>query len=183
MKLKSKFLYLICYCALASASIYLAGCGVYSFTGTNINYDLVNTITIKRIENLSGNGPAVISQVFTEGLRDYYQQNTRLTVLTDDEDGDLYLEGEITGYRTAPSTPQSSSNRDGLDLASQTRLTITVRVSFINTTNEEEDFERTFSFYADFDSNQPLNAVEAGLVDEISEAIILDIFNATVANW
>lgn len=170
------------FCFLSAMAV-LEGCGVYSFTGTNIDYNKVSTISIRRFENLSPGGPPTITQTLTEGLRDIYQQNTRLSVLANDEEGDLQLEGEIVGYRTAPSTPQAADNTDGVDLASQTRLTITVRVAFVNTTNEEEDFERSFSFFADFDNTETLNSVEDALIDEIFEQIILDIFNATVANW
>ncbi|MDN5213844.1 LptE family protein [Fulvivirgaceae bacterium BMA12] len=183
MRLKSSYIFMILSLCLLTAIPFLQGCGVYSFTGTNIDYDKVSTISVKRFENLSPGGPPTISQTLTEGIRDIYQQNTRLTVLSGNEEGDLQLEGEIVGYRTAPSTPQASDNTDGVDIASQTRLTITVKVSFINTTNEEEDFDRSFSFFADFDNTQTLNAVEDALIDEIFEQIILDIFNATVANW
>ena len=181
MKLKNNWAFLLLILAWPIIG-FLQGC-VYSFTGTNIDYNTTTSITVKQFPNLSGNGPADMSQVFTESLRDYYQQNTRLTVLTNDDDGDLYVEGEIVSYRTAPSTPQAAANRDGVDVASQTRLTIGVKVNFINSQNPDEDFERTFSFYVDFDSNQSLTAVENDLIDEIFDQIILDIFNATVANW
>ena len=183
MKLKNNCILIILPFCFLTAVVFFQGCGVYSFTGTNIDYDRVSTISIKRFENLSPGGPPTITQTLTEGLRDIYQQNTRLTVLANDQEGDLQLEGEIVGYRTAPSTPQASGNTDGVDIASQTRLTITVKVSFVNTANEEEDFDRSFSFFADFDSNDTLNAVEDALIEEIFEQIILDIFNATVANW
>lgn len=183
MKLKSNILRLFLTLIAVSSLFIIEGCGVYSFTGTNIDYNKTSSISIKRFENVAGEGPATISQVLTEGLRDFYQQNTRLAVISDNTEGDLQLEGEIVGYRTSPSTPQSSNNQDGVDVASQTRLTITVKVSFVNTTDEEQDFERSFSFYADFDSSQPLNAVEDGLIEEIFDQITLDIFNATVANW
>ncbi|MCG8322609.1 MAG: LPS assembly lipoprotein LptE [Cytophagales bacterium] len=183
MKSKSNRIGIFLSVGLLAAILFMQGCGVYSFTGTNIDYDKVSTISIKRFENLSPGGPPTITQTLSEGLRDIYQQNTRLTVLSGDQEGDLQLEGEIVGYRTAPSTPQASGNTDGVDIASQTRLTITVKVSFVNTTNEDEDFDRSFSFFADFDNTQTLNSVEDALLEEIFEQIILDIFNATVANW
>ena len=47
----------------------------------------------------------------------------------------------------------------------------------------EEDFEKSFSAYADYDSNNSLDAVEATLCEEIVEKLCEDILNATVANW
>jgi len=50
--------------------------------------------------------------------------------------------------------------------------------------DEEQNFaKKTFSFYADFDNDIGLTAIEDQLILEIYDQIILDIFNATVANW
>ncbi len=43
--------------------------------------------------------------------------------------------------------------------AAQNRLTVTVNVRFINKLNEKDDFEKTFSFYSDFDANAQLQVV------------------------
>jgi len=59
-----------------------------------------------------------------------------------------------------------------------------VRVRFYNRLKEEDNFEKTFSFFSDFDANQQLTgtALEDAL-DEIFERITQDIFNASVAKW
>ena len=58
------------------------------------------------------------------------------------------------------------------------------KITFINRKYPEDNFEdKGFSAYADFDAMQSLDAVEAGLCEEIVEKICDDIFNATVANW
>lgn len=181
MKLISKTLPYSLSLILLVATFTLQSCN-YSLTGTSINYEQTKTITVRQFENYAGDGPATISQTFTEGLRDFYQQNTRLDVLNDGE-GDLQIEGEIIGYTTSPSTPSASGSSDQVDIASQTRLKITVKVAFINLSDEEQDFEKTFSNFRDFPSDKPLSSVENGLIDEIFEDITLDIFNATVANW
>ncbi len=180
MKLKSKTLPYLLSAALLLVIFSLQSCN-YSFTGTNLSPD-IKAITVRQFENYAGDGPATISQTFTESLRDLYQRNTRLNVINDGE-SDLQVEGEIIGYTTSPSTPSASGSSDRVDIASQTRLKITVKVVFINLTNEEEDFEKTFSNFRDFPSDKPLSSVESGLIDEIFEDITLDIFNATVANW
>ena len=68
--------------------------------------------------------------------------------------------------------------------AAQNRLTITVNVRFYNRLKEEEDFEKQFSFYSDFDANAQLTG---GVLDvalnEILERVIQDIFNASLGNW
>ena len=55
---------------------------------------------------------------------------------------------------------------------------------FYNRLKEEDDFEKQFSFYSDFDANAQLTGgiLDAAL-DEILERIIQDIFNASLGNW
>lgn len=165
-------------------TISLAACGVYSFTGANISPE-IKTISIQTFFDEVGTGPPNLSQLFTETIRDYYQQNTSLTIVTNE--GDLQLEGSIVGYRLTPMAPRASGsqNFDDADIAALQRLTITVKVTYLNTQDDSYDFEsQNFSFYQDYDpEKQDFNSIEATLVDEIYEAIILDIFNASVANW
>ena len=164
--------------------IFLAGCGVYSFTGANIAPG-TNTISIQKFFDEVGTGPPNLSQLFTEKIRDYYQQNTSLTIVP--EEGDLQVEGSIVGYRLSPMAPRASGsqNFEDTDIAALTRLTITVRVTYLSTQDDTFDFEgQNFSFYLDYDpERQDFNSIEAELVEEIYDQIILDIFNATVANW
>ena len=123
-----------------------------------------------------------MAQIFTNRLVDFYLQNTNLAQVV--EDGELQLEGAVTGYRLAPVAPTAAQNNDLIDAAALTRLTITVSVSYVNTTDETFDFEnKTFSFFEDFDSNQNLATIEADLINTIFDQVVLDIFNATVANW
>jgi hypothetical protein len=161
-----------------------SGCGVYSFTGANIPPE-VKTISIQRFYDEVGTGPPNLSQLFTEKIRDYYQQNTSLTIVP--SEGDLQIEGSIVGYRLAPMAPRSqgSNNFDDADIAALQRLTIEVNVTYISTVDETFNFEgQRFSFYEDYDpERQDFNSIEAELVEQIYDAIILDIFNATVANW
>ena len=66
----------------------------------------------------------------------------------------------------------------------QNRLTVNVKVAFIDRKYPENSFEnKSFSAYADFDAMQQLDAVEASLCEEIVEKLCEDIFNGTVANW
>lgn len=165
---------------LAAPLLFIASsCGVYSFTGTTISAE---TISIQTFYNDTNNGPANLAVVFTDQLRDYYQQNTSLSQVQDE--GELQIEGAVTGYRLSPVAPSATSGIDTNEQANLTRLTITVKVSYINLDDEEQNFNnKSFSFYADFDSDQGLTAVENQLIQEIYDQIILDIFNATVANW
>ena len=172
------------YFILVYLTIFLAGCGVYSFTGANISPD-IKTISIQTFYDEVGTGPPNLSQLFTEKIRDYYQQNTSLSIVTNE--GDLQLEGSIVGYRLTPMAPRASGsqNFENTDIAALQRLTITVKVTYLNTQDDSYDFEgQNFSFYQDYDpEKEDFNSIEATLVEEIYDAIVLDIFNASVANW
>ena len=70
------------------------------------------------------------------------------------------------------------------EVAARNKLTVTVKVDFINRKHPEENFEgQNFSNYAEYDSTNSLDAVESTLCAEIIDKIIEDIFNATVAQW
>ncbi len=161
----------------------IQGCSVkYSFTGTNINYDLVQTFSVDNFFNDSGQGPANMEQRFTEALKDFYQRNTQLELVR--TNGDLQFLGAINRYTLTPQAAVSSGSANVPDRAGQMRLTIGVEVEYINLTNEEENLTRSFSFFQDYDPRTTtLLDVENDLVEEIFENIIQDIFTSTVANW
>ena len=152
----------------------LGGCGIYSFTGTSIQPD-VKTITINYFEYKALRMNPSLSASLTDAMQDKFRKLTRLEQV--DQDGDLEIVGEITGYDIKPTAVTSD------EVAAQNRLTVTVKISFTNRKHPEEDLEQTFSAYADYDSMQSLDSVEATLCDEIIEKLCEDIFNATVAQW
>ena len=147
----------------------------YKFNGASIDYTKVKTIMISDFTNQASYVNPTLAPEFTEELKDIYIRQTRLEQVT--SNGDLALEGEVTGYDFTPMAVKEDA------LASQTRLTITVRVRYMNNTNPDEDFEQSFSAYREFDSNLMLQQVESSLCAEIIEEIVDQGYNATVANW
>lgn len=161
--------------ALVAATFLVQSCGIYSFTGTSIQSD-VKTVTINYFEYTAPKVNPSLSNMMTEGLQDKFTRLTKLEQV--DMDGDLEIVGAITGY-DVKATAISAKEQ-----ATQNRLTVNVKVTFLNRKYPEDDFEdKGFSAYADFDASQSLDAVEAGLCEEIVEKICDDIFNATVAKW
>ena len=163
-----KFLLLI---LLAAAAV---SCGIYSFTGTNIQSD-VKTITIPFVEYKALRVNPSLSNDLTEALQDKFRKLTSLEQV--DEDGDLELVCEVTGYDIKAQAVTAN------EVAAQNRLTVTVKIEFTNRKYPEDDVSQSFSAYEDFDSTQSLDAVEGGLCETIIEKIVEDIFNATVAQW
>ena len=157
------------------ALITIQSCGIYSFTGTNINPD-VKSVQIDYFPNEAILVEPSLSQVFTTQLRDLFDTQTNLTSVS--SGGDLQFEGEITGYKINPMTATAQQT------AAQNRLTITVNVRFYNNKNEDDNFEKNFSHYYDYDANaQLIGSALDDAFDEIIERIAQDIFNASVAKW
>jgi hypothetical protein len=146
----------------------------YSFTGANISPD-VKTFSVYYFPNRARLVNPTLSQSFTEALREKMQRQTSLNELG--EGGDLIFEGQITGYDVQPMSIQKE------DMAALNRLTIRVNVKYINNLDPEQNAERTFTAYEDFDSTSSLSDVEDGLVPEIIDKLTEDIFNSTLANW
>lgn len=160
---------------LAGIMLSVNSCGIYSFAGTSIQPD-VKSITINYFEYRALQVNPTLSNELTEALKTRFRQMTNLEQVS--MDGDLEISGEITGYSVAASAVSAG------DVATQNRLTVTVRVTFENRKHPEDNFEnQTFSAYADYDSTQSLDAVESTLVTEILDTIVENVFNATVAQW
>lgn len=145
-----------------------------SLTGGTIDAR-AKTVAITNFPNNASLVNPTLSQSFTTALKDKIQGQTPLTIVS--RNGDYSIEGEITGYTVSPVAIQ------GNDAAAMNRLTITVRVRFVNSFDETQNFDQSFSRYADYSSTQNLSSVEAGLISSINDALTDDIFNKAFVNW
>ncbi len=159
---------------ILAAALCLGACGIYSFSGTSIQPD-VNSITINLFEYRAMRVNPALSNDLTEALRTQFRRMTRLEQV--EMDGDMELSGEITGYDIAAAAVTAD------EVAARNKLTVTVKVSFTDKKHPEEDFEKSFSSYAEYDSSNTIDAVESSLCAEIIEKLVEDIFNAAVAQW
>jgi hypothetical protein len=161
--------------ALVMTAFLVQSCGIYSFTGTSIQPD-VKTVTINYFEYKALKVNPSLSNQITEALKDKFTKLTKLEQV--DMDGDLEIVGEVTGYDVKATAITANEQ------AAQNRLTVNVKIAFVNRKYPEDSFEnKSFSAYADFDAMQTLDAVESSLCEEIVEKLCEDMFNATVANW
>lgn len=151
----------------------------YSFTGQSTP---AKSIFIAEFYNNADLGPANMGQTFTNQLKNYFIQNSNISVVA--SEGELQLEGEISDLRLTPVAPTTTGDPNALTTAAATRVTITIRATYINTLEESMSFkDKTFSFYRDFDNDRNFTDIEEQYTREIFDRIINDIFNASVANW
>lgn len=156
-----------------------AGCKIgYSLSGASISPD-VKSVFVDYYRNRSKVINPTLSQTFTEAMKDKFVNETGLSL--NSEQGDLEFSGEITEYAVRPLSIQKSET--GMDYASMNRLTITVKVIFVNNKDHEQDFNTTFSAYFDWESSKTINQVENEAVQVCVTQLVDDIFNKSVANW
>lgn len=159
---------------LVASVIFVACSGGYSFTGASIPPN-AKTLSLKAFPNYASSVNPMLSQQLYEKLRSMYESQTSLSVTN--SDGDLQVSGEITGYVTQASALSAKDN------VATNRLTITLKVKFVNQMDPDADFEQSFSRYKEYDASRDFSSVENGLVDELVEELADDIFNKTVVNW
>ncbi|HBD27149.1 LptE family protein [Flavobacterium sp.] len=155
-------------------SLLVNSCGVYNFTGAKP----VDAKTFQ-VNYFQNNAPLIepgIERTFTLELQDIIQSQTNLNLVS--QGGELLYEGEIVDYRITPMTATADQR------AAQNRLTVTVMVRFTNRNKEDDNFEKRFSFFYDFDANQQLVGSQlTTALDVIFERITQDVFNESLAKW
>ncbi|MDE6334255.1 MAG: hypothetical protein K2L77_06365 [Muribaculaceae bacterium] len=147
----------------------------YKFNGSALDYSVYKTVSVSEFPIRAALVYPPLQQTFENELLDYISRNTRLQ--TTEGPSDLHIEGEITGYNLTPQAVTENA------LASQTRLTITVRVKYTDTKNDKNDIDQSFSAYRDFDASLLITDVQDGLCQEISKELVELIFNSTLGNW
>jgi hypothetical protein len=159
---------------LSFAAVLLTACsGGYSFTGGDVGE--AKTISIQRFDNVAPLVNPKLGQQFTETLQQVMVRQTPLSLVR--MDGDLDFSGAITGYEVRSEAPGAN------DQIAQSRLTVTVRVQYVNQLDDKKSFEQTFSIYRNFPSTSDLASVEDALVDEIVQELAEKIFNRSLVNW
>lgn len=147
----------------------------YTFKGSAINYDIYKTISVSEFPIRAALVYPPLQQTFENELLDYISRNTKLQEI--DGRGDYDLTGEITGYSLSPQAVGTDA------YATETRLTITVRVKFTDNKNPANNIDQSFSAYRQFSSSLMLTDVQDELCQQISKELVTLIFNGTLGNW
>ena len=147
----------------------------YKFNGASIDYDLTKTIMISEFPNQAPLVYPPLEQRFNEELKDLFTRSTRLQFVR--QNADIEMEGEIVGYELTPLAVQEDS------FASETRLTLTVRMRYRNNKVEGKDKEETKKAFRNFPADRMLTDVQDQLIGELIKEITDQIFNTTMSNW
>ena len=143
---------------------------------SSIDYTKVKTVSIAEFQNRAEYVYAPLAIEFNQKLKDMFIQQTRLRLVN--SGGDLEISGEITGYN------QYNEAVDATGFSSKVKLTLTVKVTYVNNADHKDDFtDQQFSAFQIYDSSQLLTAVQDQLITLMVKDIAEQIFNSTVANW
>jgi hypothetical protein len=138
----------------------------------------IKTFSVQYFDNRAQLVEPTFSQRFTDALREYVESNTNLRYVRGI--GDIDFSGTISTYKI---TPQAISSSGGKDVASMTRFTIGIKANYIDTKDQDNDFEKTVTGYRDFNSQTNFSSVEGDLADEIMDELVEQIFIAAFVNW
>lgn len=156
-------------------TLMMAGCVSYKFNGSAINYDVYKTIHISEFPIRAALVYPPLQQTFENELLNTVTRQTRLREI--DGPADIEMSGEITGYSLSPQSVGTDA------YATETRLTISVRVKYVDHKNPANNIDQTFSAYRQFSSQLMLTDVQDDLCQQISDELVDLIFNATLGNW
>jgi TolB-like protein len=149
----------------------------YSFKGISIGPE-TETYSVALFQNNAALAPPVLAQTFTEGLKDEIRKNTRLRLISSENEADLAFSGNISGFEVSAQAPQPGQN------ARTNQLKISIYVEQIDAKDEKNTWKQTFVFQADFPGDRQLIEVQDQLMKEISNKILKDVFNrAFTENW
>lgn len=147
----------------------------YSFRTASIDYELTKTLSIARFINQAPLVYPPVEQRFNESMVDMFTRNTRLQLVQ--QNADMEIEGEIVGYQLTPMAVQEDA------FASETKITMSVRMRFRNNKTNDPPIEETISANRTFSSNTVFDSVQDELVKQLIDEIVDQIFNSTMANW
>lgn len=167
---------LIHYTSILLLLFLMTGCKSckYSLSGINIPAD-VKSISIKYFDNKASLVNPLLSQKFTEQLKDKFIKETSLAVVA--EDGDFKLSGFITEYKIESVGITANTG------TSKNRFTMSVSAVFESPKHKELNFTETISRFQEFDASQNFQSIENTLSDEVSKQIVQEIFNKIALKW
>ncbi len=151
-----------------------SGCK-YSFRGISIPPD-VKTYFVDDFQNAAPEAPGDINQRFAEALRAKVRNESRLTYT--ETNADIEFSGKITGFALRPEALQAGNT------VAQNKLEIFVAINYVNNKDDSKNWnQKQFSFFRTFNSDQDFLSIQDGLITEIFDQIMENIFNEAFTGW
>ena len=133
------------------------------------------TFSVDYINNVASIVMPAFSQILTERLKSKFINETSLKLTQ--QDGDVRFSGKILSYVTAPVAVQGNQQN------AVNRLTVTIEITYQNTKDETKNFTQQFTNFVDYSATENFAAVEADLVNRVTDILVQDVFNKAFINW
>lgn len=159
---------------LVFALLSLQSCFWYSFKGISIPPEIL-TFNVDNFTNRAYNTPIDIETLFAEELRSKIRNESRLKL--NNANPDITFAGDITGFSVTTEAPKQGATV-ALD-----KLTITVKIDYVDNTNEENNWNKNFSFFETYDNSQSLQDIQDQLTLNIFKQLTENIFNESFTDW
>ena len=158
-------------------------CAYWIFTAATCSVKMVNTsipptistFYVKPFGNTALNAPPDIGNTFSEQLKDQIRRQSRLTYT--DVNPNIEFEGNVQGYNITQVAPTVN------ETTQLSRLRITIKVSYFDNQDEEENWSQNFFFEQDYPADQNISDIQDQLIDDIFEQLTTDIFNKAFGKW
>jgi hypothetical protein len=159
------------FCAILLCTF--TACGIYKLNGASVEG---KTINIRAMENKAPIVYTLLSPTLSEKIRTRILTQTNLSQSTNGNP-DYEINGTIIGYDIGVAAVQNQQ------AASQSKLTITVEINFVNNIDNKKSFKKNFVKFGTFPANKTLQDVERTLTTEICSDIADALFNDAFVNW
>lgn len=149
-----------------------AGIPSYSFRGGEIPGE---TFSIESFSNSASIVNPNLSISLQDAMQNRFTNESNLKYT--DGIGDAHFIGMITKYKITP--VQGTGN----ETVALSRLTISLKITYANSVSNEQDFDKTFTSYDDFESTEDFNNKEEDLIESISEKLVALVYNQVLVDW
>ena len=137
------------------------------------------TFSIESFTNQASIVNPNLAIVFQDALQERFTNESNLKY-TDREQEQNHVTFSLVQLIGMKLTPVQGT---GTVTVALNRLTISVKVIYINTKDPSLDFEKEFSSYDDFESSEDFASVEDDLMKIISEKLVALVYNETIVDW
>ena len=139
----------------------ITGCGIYSFTGADIDYSKTKSFQVNYFQNNAAIVEPGMAREFTQQLQDLLLNQTSLDLVN--SGGDLTYEGEITEYYIAPITGYN----DALKLTAAHTTNRDILFEFITS----ESFEQDYISLQILSNDQAIGQYDIEIGEDLSQTI------------
>ena len=144
----------------------------YSFRGGTIPGQTFSIESFTNVATLVNPNLAIVMQ---DELQERFTNESNLKYT--DGTGDAIFTGVIMKYNISP--VQGTGN----ETVALNRLTISVKVTYTNSVDNSQDFDKEFTSYDDFESTEDFASIEDQLMETISEKLVALVYNETLMEW